>query len=45
MRAVPLMDDAKVAEHTLTYNKYLQLNEDKRELIQKYKDEKEKLKK
>lgn len=41
MRAVPLMDEQKVAEHTAANNKYLALTEQKRELIQKYKDAKD----
>ncbi len=35
------MDEYKVSEHTAANNKYLQLTEQKRDLIQKYKEAKD----
>lgn len=43
-RAVPTMDHDQIAEHVQTYELYLSLTDQKKELIQKYKEAKNKQK-
>lgn len=38
MRAVPNIDDENIREHCVRYDKYLEMTEGKKDLLNKYKD-------